>query len=183
VKHIWGYGLHGLFVLFVYFVDNCFDFLLLLVPATVRCDPGGRNMMDVTQLPLNQFLGLEPADPDSGFLVSLPAGPQYTNHVGTVHAVALLGVAEAASGEFLIRYFNGVTVYVPVVRRLESKFRRPAHGRISGRVSVADSVMERAVTELEAKGRALVELSVEVVDESGVVALTAQIEWFISKAA
>lgn len=138
--------------------------------------------MDVTELPFNRFLGLEPADPDSGFLVSLPASPQYTNHLGTVHAVALLGVAEAASGEFLIRYFNGISVYVPVVRRLESKFRKPARGRVSGRVSVADSVMEGVITELEAKGRALVELPVEVVDESGVVALTAGVEWFISKA-
>ncbi len=138
--------------------------------------------MDITELPFNRFLGLELADPDSGFLVSLPAGPQYTNHLGTVHAVALLAVAEAASGEFLIRYFNGIDVYVPVVRRLESKFRKPAHGRISGRVLVTDSVMERAVTELEAKGRALAEVPVEVVDESGVVALTAEIEWFIIKA-
>jgi len=138
--------------------------------------------MDVTELPFNRFLGLEPADPGSGFLVSLPASPQYTNHLGTVHAVALLGVAEAASGEFLIRYFNGISVYVPVVRRLESKFRKPARGRVSGRVSVADSVMEGVITELEAKGRALVELPVEVVDEGGVVALTAGVEWFISKA-
>ena len=138
-------------------------------------------MMDVTQLPFNQFLGLEPADPESGFLVSLPAGPQYTNHLGTVHAVALLGVAEAASGEFLIRYFSGVTVYVPVVRRLESRFRKPARGRISGRVSVTESVMAGVVMELKTRGRALVELSVEVVDGSGVVALTAEVEWFISK--
>jgi hypothetical protein len=42
--------------------------------------------------------------------------------------------------------------------------------------------MERVKTELETKGRALVKLSVEVVDESGSVALTAEVEWFISKA-
>ena len=51
--------------------------------------------MDVTELPFNRLIGLEPAAPDSGFLVSLPAGTQYANHLGTVHAVALLAEAGA----------------------------------------------------------------------------------------
>lgn len=59
--------------------------------------------MDVTQLPLNRLLGLESAPARSEFLVSLPDGPQYTNHIGTVHAIALLAVAEAGSAAFLIR--------------------------------------------------------------------------------
>src|SRR5712692_3405735 len=53
--------------------------------------------MDVTALPFNRLLGLEPAPSGSGFLVSLPDGPQYTNHLGTVHASALLAAAEAGS--------------------------------------------------------------------------------------
>jgi acyl-coenzyme A thioesterase PaaI-like protein len=62
--------------------------------------------MDVTALPFNRLLGLEPADPGSGFLVSRPGGPRYTNHLGTVHAAALLAVAEAGSGAFLVRTFG-----------------------------------------------------------------------------
>ena len=49
--------------------------------------------MDVTRLPFNRLIGLEAADIDSGFLVTLPEGDQYTNHLGTVHAAALLAVA------------------------------------------------------------------------------------------
>jgi hypothetical protein len=45
--------------------------------------------MDVNELPFNRLIGVEPAAAGSGFLVSLPAGPQYANHLGTVHAVAL----------------------------------------------------------------------------------------------
>ena len=59
--------------------------------------------MDVTRLPFNQLLGVEASAPDSGFLVSLPAGPQYANHLGTIHAGALLAVAEAGSGAYLVR--------------------------------------------------------------------------------
>lgn len=44
--------------------------------------------MDISQLPFNQLIGLELASPASGFLVSLPTGQQYTNHLGTVHFMA-----------------------------------------------------------------------------------------------
>ena len=113
--------------------------------------------MDVTQLPFNRLIGLESSAADSGLLVSLPDGPQYTNHLGTVHAAALLAVAEAGSGAFLARHLGGETGIVPVVRRLESKFRRPARGRVSAAVPV------------------------EVVDQAGIVVLSAVVEWFISR--
>lgn len=44
--------------------------------------------MDVLQLPFNRLIGLELANPDSGFLVCLPDKLQYTNHLGTVHGSA-----------------------------------------------------------------------------------------------
>src|SRR5262245_23280331 len=58
--------------------------------------------VDVTRLPFNALIGLEPASPESGCLVYLPADPKYANHLGTVHASALLAVAEAGSGAALI---------------------------------------------------------------------------------
>lgn len=64
--------------------------------------------MDVTKLPFNRFIGLEKGALADKFLVSLPASAQYTNHLGTVHASALLAVAEAGSAEFLLRHFGGV---------------------------------------------------------------------------
>jgi hypothetical protein len=56
--------------------------------------------LNITLLPFNKLIGLEPAGPDC--MVGLPEGPQYLNHLGTVHASALLAVAEAGSGEFLV---------------------------------------------------------------------------------
>ncbi|MGV3721038.1 MAG: PaaI family thioesterase [Actinomycetota bacterium] len=82
--------------------------------------------MDVTALPFNQLVGLEAASPESGFLVTLPAGPEHGNHLGTVHASALLAVAEAGSGAFLVRHLGDADGLVPVVRRLDAKFRKPA---------------------------------------------------------
>jgi acyl-coenzyme A thioesterase PaaI-like protein len=139
--------------------------------------------MDVTQLPFNRLVGLEPADPDDGFLVHLPAGPQYANHLGTVHAVALLAVAEAGTGVFLLRHLGDPTGFVPVVRRLEAKFRRPASGRVSARAAVPPAVVAGWAGEVAARGRLSAAVPVEVVDEAGAVVLSATVEWFIARAA
>jgi acyl-coenzyme A thioesterase PaaI-like protein len=137
--------------------------------------------MDVTQLPFNRLVGLEPATAESGFLVSLPDGPQYSNHLGTVHAVALLAVAEAGSGAFLLARLGDAAGFVPVVRRLEAKFRRPASGRVSARALVAPDVVAGWASELVDRGRVLAAVPVEVVDAGGTVVVSAIVEWFVAR--
>ena len=137
--------------------------------------------MDVTQLPFNRHVGLEAGADESEFLVCLPAGPQYTNHLGTVHASALLAVAEAGSGAFLVRQYDSGAGFVPVVRRLEARFRKPAHGRVSARCPVPAEEVGRWAAELAARGRVSAPVAVEVVDTGGAVVLTAVVEWFIAR--
>jgi acyl-coenzyme A thioesterase PaaI-like protein len=137
--------------------------------------------MDVTTLPFNRLLGLEKAPVEIGFLVFVPDSPKYTNHLGTVHAGVLLAVAEGGSAEFLLRHLGNPAGVVPVVRRLEAKFRKPARGRVSARASVNSGELERCSAELKAKGRVSIPVPVEVVDESGKVALSAVVEWFIAR--
>lgn len=135
--------------------------------------------MDVTALPFNRLLGLEKAPAESGFLVSVPDSPKYTNHLGTVHAVVLLAVAEAGSAELLLQHMGEPTGVVPVVRRLEAKFRKPARGQVSARASIEPGKLERCSAELKAKGRVSIPVPVAVVDEAGNVVLSAVVEWFI----
>jgi acyl-coenzyme A thioesterase PaaI-like protein len=137
--------------------------------------------MDVTQLPFNRLVGLEPAAADSGFLVSLPDGPQYTNHLGTVHASALLAVAEAGSGAFLLDRLGDAVGVVAVVRRLEAKFRRQASGRVSARAAVAAEELARWASDLASHGRVSPAVLVEVVDAAGAVVLSATVQWFIAR--
>ncbi|WP_415878221.1 PaaI family thioesterase [Methylomonas sp. TEB] len=137
--------------------------------------------MDVSQLPFNQLIGLELAKPDSGFLVCLPEKPQYANHLGTVHGSALLAVAEAGSGAFLSRQFSDTSGIVPVVRKLEAKFRKPALGQVSARCNVSIAETERWSSELTARGRVVAAIPVEVVDGAGVVVMSAVVEWFIAQ--
>ena len=137
--------------------------------------------MDVTQLPFNRLIGLEAGPEGSGILASLPEGQQYTNHLGTVHASALLALAEAGSGAFLVRRLGSGDGYVPVVRRLEAKFRKPASGRMSARAAVLQEEVERWAGELAARGRVSARVPVEVVDAAGAVVMTAAVEWFIAR--
>ena len=75
----------------------------------------------VTELPFNSFLGIELAS-DPAHLLRLPAGAQYLNHLGTVHASAQLALAEASSGEFLLRELGSASGVVPVVRGSNPSF-------------------------------------------------------------
>ena len=80
-------------------------------------------MKSVTELPFNVLVGIERLnDASGGGLLRLPDGDHYHNHLGTVHASALLALAEATSGEFLLREVGFDGGLFPVVRRLESRF-------------------------------------------------------------
>lgn len=137
--------------------------------------------MDVSKLPFNQLIGLELGDPQSDFLVSLPDKRQYANHLGTIHGSALVAVAEAGSGQFLARQFGDIKGVIPVVRKLEAKFRKPASGRVYSRCLVAPGVVCSWVEEFSSRGRFSAAIPVEVVDSKGVVVLSAVVQWFVSK--
>ncbi len=136
-------------------------------------------MNSVTELPFNRLLNIGPAA-DGTHLLRLPEGGQYLNHLGTVHAGALLALAEACSGEFLLRELRDTGAVVPVVRRLEAKFRKPANGAVSSGASVAAGALDELRAGLAAKGRALILVNVELHDESGTHVLSAGVEWFLT---
>src|SRR5256885_157826 len=113
----------------------------------------------VTELPFNRFLGLETAAAPQ--LLRLPAGEKYLNHLETVHASAQLALAEASSGEFLLRHFGSMDGIIPVVRRMEAKFRKPARGALVSTASVSPELLGRLDVELAGKGRSLISIAVE----------------------
>jgi acyl-coenzyme A thioesterase PaaI-like protein len=132
----------------------------------------------VTELPFNSLLGIRFAG-DSAHLLELPSGSQYLNHLGTVHAGAQLALAEASSGEFLLKHFGSSASVVAVVRRVEAKFRKPANGSIVPTASAAPESLARLDAELSSKGRSVIPITVEIYDESGAHTLSATFDWFI----
>ena len=137
-------------------------------------------MTTVTELPFNKYVGLQTsADPTK--VLRLPANSHYLNHLGTVHASAQLALAEATSGEFLLRAVGSVEGLIPVVRRLEAKFRKPAHGEITSMVTTPPEEIDELKATLETKGQAMASVAVELYDESGANTLSSTVEWLIAK--
>src|SRR3954468_734968 len=137
--------------------------------------------MRITDLPFNSFVGITSAAKE-GAVLSLSNHTRYTNHLGTVHAGALLTLAEATSGAYLIDQFPALGFeVVPVVRRVDAKFRKPALGATYSRFEVSSDTREKFLAELTERGRALIEIKVDVHDEHGTHALAATFEWFVAQ--
>jgi hypothetical protein len=99
-----------------------------------------------------------------------------------VHASALLALAEATSGECLIAGLGepGFEV-VPVVRRIEAKFKKPATGAVHSRLGELGDAMAECRAALASRGRALIAVPVDVFDASGAHVLAASVEWFLAR--
>jgi acyl-coenzyme A thioesterase PaaI-like protein len=135
--------------------------------------------MNVTDIPFNAFLKIEKPQTDSSFVLKLRESPSFLNHVGTVHASVQLALAEASSGEWLMQALpHLVDKAIAVVRRVEAKFKNPMMGEIFSRSTTSLDEVRRSAEPLATKGRALVPVTIEIVDNSGNVGLIATFEWF-----
>ena len=136
----------------------------------------------VTTLPFNRHVGVQKSTTGEG-LLELPAGKQFLNHMGTVHASAQLALAEACSGEFLLHSLASESGIVPVVRRVDAKFKKPANGRVTATINTSLTAIDESIAELTAKGRCLLTIHVDVYDQQGQHSLRSSFEWFIAKTA
>jgi hypothetical protein len=135
--------------------------------------------VNVTEIPFNAFLEIERLPDDSSFLLKLRESPSYLNHIGTVHASAQLALAEASSGEWLMQARPDLAdKTIAIVRRVEAKFRNAMRGEIFSRSATSLDDVRRSAEPLASRGRALIPVTVEIVDGCGNVGLIATFEWF-----
>lgn len=136
--------------------------------------------MNVTELPFNKFIGLKSSDNPVYFLM-LENKPEYCNHLETVHASAQFALAEATSGHFLINELTELNDVIPVVRKVEVKYRKPAIGKIYS-IAKIQGIEKKVVLEtVREKGRILLNVEVSIFDEGGRLVMQSQFEWFIVK--
>jgi thioesterase domain-containing protein len=97
----------------------------------------------------------------------LPPGPN-VNHFGVMYAGSLFTVAEMLGGVLGLNTFD-LEGFVPIVKRMEIRFLKPATGTVTARTLLT----EEEITSIEATareaGKAEFTLTTEVVDEAGVV--------------
>jgi acyl-coenzyme A thioesterase PaaI-like protein len=138
--------------------------------------------MHVTELALNHTLGMQLTPEASAHILELPETPLLLNHVGTVHASVQFALAEAGSGEFLLRHLGAAQhQFFAVLRTSAVKFRKPAHGTLRATARFAEGVADSLTADLTARGRALAAILVEVTDAQGVVTMTGQYDWFLQR--
>ena len=134
-------------------------------------------------IPGNAVLGLQVTEMVDGHgTVVLPFRPDLTNHVGTVHAMALFGIADACSGAALFAGLGDLVAAVaPIARGGEITYRKPATGAITGRATV-DAEQQAAIrTELDADGVTRPDVVVTMTNEDDVVVAEATFHWHIKR--
>jgi len=136
--------------------------------------------MDVTKIPFNQFIGLKLSD-KNGYLLMLDNRPEYRNHLNTVHASALFALAEASSGYFLLNEFSELTDnIVPVVRKVETKYKKPASGVVFSKAQFQETEKEEVLKTLNQRGRTALKVEVSLFDERDVLVMQSVFEWFVT---
>jgi thioesterase domain-containing protein len=97
----------------------------------------------------------------------LPPGPN-VNHFGVMYAGSLFTVAEMLGGVLGLNTFD-LEGFVPIVKRMEIRFLKPATGTVTARTSLGEDEIASIEATAREAGKAEFILTTEVVDEVGVV--------------
>jgi hypothetical protein len=95
----------------------------------------------------------------------------------------LVGITRSAkSGECLLAEPADIGFGVlPVVRRIEAKFRNPATGAVHSKMGPRDPSLTECRTLLASRGRAHFTGAVDIFDQTGAHALATRVEWFVAR--
>jgi thioesterase domain-containing protein len=138
----------------------------------------------VQHVPFNQLLGIRvEAVRSDGVEVALPERPNLLNHVGTLHATAQFGLAEAASGSMIVSAFADLLQadFVPLAVEATVKYRRPAQGPLQATVSLTQEQQSAIRTRLAQSGRVRIPLTVRVSTSQNITVMELEITWMVLK--
>ncbi len=131
--------------------------------------------MRVSDLPFNKHIGIQ----DHNGVVSIPVKDLHMNHLGTVHATAIYGVAEAGSGRFIIENFGEEFPDALAVTRMATvKYKSAAREDIWAEVTNSQPHPHQALDRLRNKGAVKIAVEVSVHCSNEIVAI-ATFDWFI----
>jgi len=105
---------------------------------------------------------------------------EYLNHLETVHASAQFALAEATSGYFLQNEFEDMTNILPVVRKVDMKYKKPAQGSILSKACFLNTDKQKITEELILKQRTLITVRVTLYDSLKNNIMQSDFEWFIA---
>jgi uncharacterized protein (TIGR00369 family) len=133
-------------------------------------------------IPLNKLLGIEIISIDDGVAEArLPFRAEMTNHLGTLHATAIFGLAEATSGYAMSGAFAPVILRIrPIAARAEVSFSKIARCDIVANGRTARPA-EELRAELDAAGRVVFDVVVVVRDDAGREVAKVTVAWHVTR--
>lgn len=133
--------------------------------------------MDITQVPFAEHNGIVIADDGQ---LSLPFKRQVQNHFEGVHAGAQFLLAESASGYYLLTHFPDLVGKIsPLLRESKITFFKQSQTDLTSVVNVAEEVVDKFLKTLSTRGRAVIELSVDVMDAEQQLTCSGTFRWFV----
>jgi len=136
--------------------------------------------MNIPSIPFNSHIGIKRSDRE-GYLLFLSKSEFHENHLGSIHASALFGLAEASSGEFLVRSRGSHDDIGGVVRRTKSKYISPAITDIYAKVTNPTDDVTGAIQKVITRGKALLDIQVELMDTEHKRIATFEFAWLIAR--
>jgi hypothetical protein len=137
--------------------------------------------MNILDIPFHKFLNFKKYSVDE-FIFIAEEKPEYLNHLNNIHACVQLSLAEASSGEFLLnQFFELRNELIPVIRKTEARYHKPANGSLYSKASFDSVSKETVLNDLVQKNRVIVKVKTEIFDGQNNKSLTATFEWFITK--
>lgn len=136
--------------------------------------------MKIGDVPFNQFLGITESV-HSSYMLQLEPAPHHLNHIGSIHAAVLFALAEATSGAYLLERRGDRSDINGLLRRSTTKYTKPVTGKVSSNAKVSDTVFEQVVSTIDAKGKALLDISVKLEDAAGESVASFVFSWLLAK--
>jgi len=123
-----------------------------------------------------KYLGIK----QEGSSLALEPIEELQNHLGSIHAGALFTLAESQSGLTLITQFGKANVKA-LLRSSNIKYKTEAKSKITATGYIEPKDIEKFNIKLHKKGRALIDVAVEVLDLEHNIVLNATFSWFIQR--
>ena len=134
--------------------------------------------MRVTEIAFVELIGIK----QDGNELSLEYKDDILNHVKTIHASAQFTLAETQSGLYLQNLFPELEgKVVPLLRGSTMKYKKPALKKIVAYASASDENIRKFKEQLFKKGRASIEVDIDVKEIDGTCTAQATFSWFVQK--
>lgn len=153
--------------------------LLFAVSPSITYALVRRRLEDI--IPLNKLLGIEIVTVGDGTAEArLPFRTEVTNHIGSMHATAIFGLAEAASGSAMSGAFAPVALSIrPVAASAALTFLKIARSDLVAHAKTSEP-SEQLRAKLAASGKVLFDVVVNVRDAAGTDIAQMTVAWHVT---